>query len=285
MSDIHNRKQLSFDELWAILQENALQQKETDRMLKEMNLRQKETDKDIEEIRQILKELSLHSQETDKKFQETGTDLEEIKQILKDLSLHSQETDRRIKETDKEFQEIKQIFKDLSLQSQETDKKFQETDRRMKETDKQMKETDRKISKLGSRVGQIIEHVAAPNILDKFKEVQLFFTRLSRNHIIKDERGNLLAEIDLLLENEKSALVMEIKSLFTYADVKDHLKRMRILRDYADKHQENRIYIGAIAGAMIEERARKFALESGLYVIEQTGEQVRITAPARPAAW
>jgi hypothetical protein len=60
---------------------------------------------------------------------------------------------------------------------------------------------------------------------------------------------------------------------------------MGILRKYAHDHQDSRTYAGAIAGAILEGRAREFALERGLYVIEQAGDNVRITAPASPAAW
>jgi len=155
---------------------------------------------------------------------------------------------------------------------------FQETERRFQET-------DRKISKLGSRIGQLIEHFAASNILEKFRGQGYEFTRISRNHTIEDEQGNLLAEIDLLLENGDCAMVVEVKSLFTRSDVKEHLERLKTLRVYADKHNDTRKYAGAAAGALFNKDARAFALESGIYVIEQTGDTVRIEAPEKPAFW
>jgi hypothetical protein len=183
------------------------------------------------------------------------------------------------------FEKVWAMFQETDRKFQETDQKMQETDRMMQETTRKMQETDRQISKLGSRIGQLIEHFAASNILEKFRELGYQFTRISRNHIIKDEQGVRLAEIDLLLENGDFAMIVEVKSLFTQADVSDHLKRMRTLRIYADKHADKRKYLGAAAGALMDEKAREDALESGLYVVEQTGDTVYIKEPPKLTIW
>ena len=153
------------------------------------------------------------------------------------------------------------------------------------ETDRKFKETDRKISKLGSRLGQLIEHFAAPNILEKFRDLGYNFTRISRNHSIENEQGRFLAEIDLLLENGDCAMVVEVKSLLTRSDVNEHIKRLKTLRNYADTHNDFRKYAGAAAGALINKNAKDYALENGIYVVEQTGDSVRIEAPEKPAFW
>jgi hypothetical protein len=162
---------------------------------------------------------------------------------------------------------------------------FQDVWAMFQETDRKFQETDRKISKLGSRIGQLIEHFAASNLLEKFRELGYEFTRISRNHDIEDERGRFLAEIDLLLENGDCAMVVEVKSLLTRSDVKEHLKRLKTLRVYADKHNDTRKYAGAAAGALINKNAREYALGNGIYVVEQAGDTVRIEAPEKPSFW
>ena len=162
---------------------------------------------------------------------------------------------------------------------------FQETDRKFQETDRQMKETDRKISKLGSRIGQLIEHLAASNIMEKFRALGYNFTQVSRNHTIDNEKGQFLAEIDLLLENGDCAMVVEVKSLLTRSDVKDHKKRLETFRSYSDKRNDTRRFAGAVAAALINKDARSYALENGLYVVEQTGDTVRIEVPDKPLFW
>ena len=162
---------------------------------------------------------------------------------------------------------------------------FQETDRRFKETDLRFKETDRKISKLASRIGELIEHLAASNLLEKFRVLGYEFNHISRNHIIKNSNNQKLAEIDLLLENGDYTMLVEVKSLCGRKDVKDHLKRMKVVKDHAALHGDRRKYLGAAAAALIEDDTREYALASGLYVIEQTGDTVSISEPEQKRVW
>jgi hypothetical protein len=154
------------------------------------------------------------------------------------------------------------------------------------ETDRKFKETDRKISKLGSRIGDLIEHFAASNILEKFRELGYAFTCASRNNDYQDENGRYLAEVDIRLENGKYVMIVEVKTLLSRDDVKEHIKRMEALRKYLSKRGDTREYLGAVAAALIKDAAvRDYALQNGFYVVEQTGDNVRITAPFQVRAW
>jgi predicted AAA+ superfamily ATPase len=104
------------------------------------------------------------------------------------------------------------------------------------ETNRQMKETDRKIGALGSRLGEVIEHIMTPGLYKKFKALGYQFNHSSRNHELQDQRKQRMAEIDILLENGEYAMAVEVKTRLTAKDVKDHVKRMDILRRIADEH-------------------------------------------------
>jgi hypothetical protein len=62
---------------------------------------------------------------------------------------------------------------------------------------------------------------------------------------------------------------------------------MEILRRYADEHGDGRRHIGAIAGAIMNEQVKRCAIKSGFYVIEQSGDTVKIDAPEgfKPREW
>ncbi|MDR0597349.1 MAG: hypothetical protein LBG14_02465, partial [Treponema sp.] len=77
-------------------------------------------------------------------------------------------------ETDRKFQETERLLKE---QSQETERLLKEQAR---ETELQMKETDRKISKLGSRIGDLVEELIAPNIVEKFNKLGYVFGKVAR---------------------------------------------------------------------------------------------------------
>jgi hypothetical protein len=217
----------------------------------------------------------VHEPQRSSNFEEAWATLKEIERLILESR---QETDRRMEETNRRMEETEQLMR-------ETDRRMKETDRRMEETDRRMQETDRKISRLGSRIGDLIEHLTAANILEQFQDKGYEFTRISRNTKLKDPNNRTLAEIDILLENGDFAMVVEVKSLLTLADVKDHIKRMRTLRQYADAHRDTRKYVSSVSGALIEDSARDFALEKGIYVIEHTGETIQIKVPGKVQTW
>jgi hypothetical protein len=191
-----------------------------------------------------------------------------------------QETDRQMKETDRKIQETERIVQENALQ-------LKETDRKMKETDRKMKETDRKISSLGSRVGDLVEHLIAPNIIEKFKELGYVFGKVAPNVKYSDPCGNYIAEVDLLLENGDATLAVEVKTTLTDDDVSDHVERMEKLRQYADEHGDRRRLLGAVAGAIASAGVKTFAIRSGFFVLEQSGDTVRISVPPgfKPKEW
>jgi ElaB/YqjD/DUF883 family membrane-anchored ribosome-binding protein len=164
-----------------------------------------------------------------------------------------------------------------------------ETDRMIREmaakTDRQMEETDRKISRLGDRLGDLIEHLTASNLPEKFEEFNYKFTLISRNMKIKDDKNRILAEIDIFLENGDYAMAVEVKSLLTKTGIKEHIKRMETLRRYADARHDKRKYISSVSGALIEETAKDFALKNGIYVIEHPGETIQIAVPENIRTW
>jgi hypothetical protein len=187
------------------------------------------------------------------------------------------------------LQETDRILKETAKRQEKADSRMEETDRQMKESqrelDRRMKETDRQISRLGNRIGELIEHFAASNLLEKFEELGYEFTAISRNLVIKNKRKEHLAEIDILLEDGEYAMAVEVKSLLNKTGVEEHQDRMKTVREYADKRADKRKYIAAVAGATIEGTAREYALASGIYVIEQTGDMVRVKAPPSLTYW
>jgi hypothetical protein len=160
-----------------------------------------------------------------------------------------------------------------------------ETDRQIQENALQMKETDRKISRLGDRLGELIEHLTASNLSEKFEEFNYKFTLISRNVKIKDDANRILAEIDIRLENGDYVMAVEVKSLLTKTGVKEHIKRMETLRRYADLHHDTRKYISSVSGALIEKTAKEFALKNGIYVIEHPGAAIQVAVPEKLRTW
>jgi hypothetical protein len=189
-------------------------------------------------------------------------------------------------------------FEDVWAAMMETDKKFQETDRKrkemaektdrqMRETDRKMRETDRKIGELGNRFGELAEHLVTPNIAEKFRALNYTFTKAGPDVEFFDRNGKALTEVDVWLENGEFVMAVEVKSRPRKRDVEDHVKRMGILRAYLDERNDTRKLLGAIAGAIVSRDLRDTIIEQGFYVIEQSGDTVKIEPPTdfKPRIW
>jgi septal ring factor EnvC (AmiA/AmiB activator) len=216
-----------------------------------------------------------------------GLSSADIWAMFRETALQFKETERLFKEADRRMAETDRLIKEAALESKaeaerrmaEIDRRIAETDRQMAETDRKMAETDRKISSLGSRIGELIENLVASNLLKKFTDRGYVFTKTCPNVILTKADRSFLAEIDILLENGDTALAVEVKSKLTIKDVKEHLHRMKRLRRYADERGDRRKFLGAVAAGIIPKGVKPFAIKSGFFVIEQSGDTAVIAVP------
>ncbi|MDR1218374.1 MAG: hypothetical protein LBK73_02065 [Treponema sp.] len=199
------------------------------------------------------------------------------------------------------FEQVWATIEEIAEQHKETERFFQESkaenDRFFQEskaeTDrtitKMSRELNQAIGKLGNRFGELIEHLVSPNLLEKFNALGYAFSRINTRVKYKDiNTGKTLAEVDALLENGDFALAVEIKADPSREDVNDHVRRMEVLRAYADSHNDKRSYLGAIAGGIVGDDVKNYALKSGFYVLEQSGDTMNIAiAPEswKPKTW
>ena len=251
MKTVQTIKPVSFEAVWALIQEVGEKQKETARQL--------------EETGKFIKEFSASQRETDRKMQKT---------------------DRQMKETDRIIKEVSASQKETAQQMKETDRKMQETDRQMKETGRRIDEYNRRFGDFTNRFGEVVEYMIAPNLRDKFKELKHDFPKANSGTRVDDHKNNIHFEIDVMLENGNKAMLVEVKTKLTTEHVREHIKRLEKMRTYANLHQDKRTFLGAVAGVVMTSNVKNFALKQGLYVVEPSGETFFITSPeGDPKEW
>ena len=168
----------------------------------------------------------------------------------------------------------------------ETEKGLQELRDVHKETEAALKETQRIVGDLGNKFGDEAEYTLVPGLPEKFRQFGFDFGAISRNKKINNDKHNIHAEIDAFLENGTQAMAVEVKAKLQKADVDGHIERMEKLRGYADLYGDKREFFGALAATVVQEKARDYALENGFYVIEPSGEDVKVTKPdSDPRVW
>jgi Holliday junction resolvase-like predicted endonuclease len=185
--------------------------------------------------------------------------------------------------TDASLEEIKQIMKEVWAMWKETDRRFKETDQRFKETDKKI----RQLSELFTgQWGRLIEALVEPSTVKLFKERGIKINKSARRIEVEDETGRQVMEIDILLENDKEVVVIEVKTRAKVEDVKGLLEKLKDFKKYFPRYKDAQVY-GAIAAVNFEEESDKYAYRQGLFVLKFSGEVVKIANDIefKPKVW
>jgi len=202
-----------------------------------------------------------------------GLDFEQVWAALMEDRENLRETDRMMKENaeqhEREMKELREIQKETALQMKESKAEFNE--------------------RLGNYInlfGDFTEYIMAPKLREKFMEFGLVFPRTNRNVSVKDENNNTLLETDVMLENGDKAMMVEIKTELTVERINKHIERLEKMRKHSDLHGDKRTFLGAVAGVVVADDVREYALNQGLFLIEPAGEELNITPPnGKPKEW
>jgi len=198
---------------------------------------------------------------------------------------------RTVKKTDKKvtWDEIQAGFKELEKAQKETWAAIRETqknifglDNAKEEAWAAIRETQKNVGGLSNTLGSMVEHILTPGLPQKFKKFGYSFTRIASYSYAE----GVWAQIDGMLENGTQAMAVEVKMTLRQSDIDDHILRMEKIRKFADEHGDTRKFIGAIAAIITDETTKNYALKKGLFVIEPSGEDVKVTKPeGEPRVW
>jgi len=181
------------------------------------------------------------------------------------------------------------ILREVGKKQEETALQMKETDRMMKETDRKIKGISEQIGGLHNSMGDLIETLFAPHLGEKFDAYGYNLKRMYRRVFIYDDDNRLRSDIDILLSNTTVCMAVEVKRwLETKKDVDHHITRMQLIRQYPPAEVKGKKLLGAIVGAVVTTEAHEYAEENGLFVLELTGEDVRLLEPPKdfqPKEW
>ena len=245
------------DEIWKILKETSLSQKEADRRMKEADLR----------FQKSKEEADLRMKEMDRRFQKSK----------EEADLRMKEMDRRFQkskeEADRTTQETKRIVQETALQIKETDKQIKETDRQLKQTDKQIKQTDKQIkqtdSRWGNQWGILIEALIKGALVRLLNDWGLKVRKAVSNYM--GVYGDKAKEFDLIAADGTEIVVVETKSHLSKAKVNQFLKVMADFKKYCPEFSSLTVYAG-IACLRAKPETLSYAEGKGLFIIQVSGQ-------------
>lgn len=188
------------------------------------------------------------------------------------------------------FQDVWRMIHETSLQIKETSLQIKETERLMKEqsveTNRKIKQLSTEIGNLGNRLGSFVEAMVKPGLAELFQQRGLKVHRAMQNLEQRDDAGQLLAQVDLLVIDGDVAIAVECKSHLSVDDVNDHLNRLANFKKHWPEYAPYRL-LGAVAAMVLPEDVGHYAYRKGLYVLAQKGEQVEIRNDSKfkPKEW
>ena len=215
-----------------------------------------------------------------------ATTSEDVWRLLGELAEAQKETERQFQETDRRFQETDRLLKAqsqesdrlLKAQSQESDRRFQETDRFLKCQNQQFNE------QLGNCLDEFAEWQVRPAVVRLLQEQGIDAYEFC--HGSSAWRGDEAIDIDLLVANTTDAILVEVKSKLTQADVDEHLERLGKFKQLMPRYGDVRA-MGAVAAMVVPDEVARYAYRQGLFVLAQSGDSVVILNDAQfqPQSW
>ena len=156
-------------------------------------------------------------------------------------------------------------------------RKLAEISRQQEATDRQMKETDRRLRKaegLFTSDRDLVMESLWGDLVALLRErgVHVNHTQAGR---FRGRRNGEHFEVDILAENGREVVVVEVKTTLRPPHVKNFVSRLSEFEEWFPVHQGKRV-LGGMAYLQCDPSLRKHAERQGLFVIRATGSSASI---------
>jgi hypothetical protein len=192
------------------------------------------------------------------------------------------DTNQAIQRVTVQHEETKKTLQELSAQHEESQKSLQKAIQEyVNEGRKERKKLSKQMGTLGNRFGEIAEHMVFPAVVKRFNELGYNFNfEFEGNCKVRDKNNQIIAEIDIYLENGTTIAVVEVKTKPDLNDIDKHIQRIEKLKqNRKEKNEPSKKLMGAIAGAIFPKEVKETALQAGLYVLVQSGDTMKLEIP------
>ncbi len=190
------------------------------------------------------------------------------------------ETDERWKEAMKQSQqEADMRWKEANRESQKESQR--EFDKHKKEMERLQRETQKEIDNVAKQLGGVTESLGRFSEDGVLAAVKRLFDKrgIPLDHFYRNLTGPLngeTMETDVIGVGPKHAILIEVKLRLRQAEVKKFLeKKLPRFFEFFPNLSRPELY-GGVAGMSIDQDAERYAYKQGLFVIGQTGENLRI---------
>jgi len=220
---------------------------------------------------ELTDQLAQSRTEADRRFAELTA------QLAHEMAQSRAEADRRAVEADRRAAEV-------DRRAAEADRRASEAEARLARAEAIAAQANQAVNALSSRWGAFVENLVAPAALRLFQgqgfAVQEVYQR------VKSERGSQNLEIDILVVDDTVAVAIEVKSRLTQRNLRQFLKNLDRFKTAFPHYADYQLY-GAVAAIEMDGDVDRYAINQGLFLIQQSGESVKIsnTEGFTPRTW
>jgi len=148
------------------------------------------------------------------------------------------------------------------------------TERLVAETSRQIAKTDKLVGGISTNNGLFAEEYFY-NSLRKGEKILMGekFDKLIKSEIMEDENKKTKGELDIILINGKSLVIVEVKFRVRDKHVDKVMKKVKPFRKRFPEYQNHKVYLGLASMVFDEDMVNK-CKENGIAVIKQEGDSV-----------
>ena len=198
-----------------------------------------------------------------------------IQDILELLDKSNNRFDKRLEKERKERTEGLQAFEKLLKEYDDRlDWERRQQALRLKETGKSLKEIKKMLGNIGNNNGDVAEEFFYNGLENKMSIGIFRFDSIGKR--VKEKRGNVEDEFDIILTNSNTVVITEVKYKFHPDDVGKLLSKKIPNFKKLFPHYENFKIYGAIAALSLPDDTKNIAIEKGFFVLTQSGENIKL---------
>ncbi|MDR0568087.1 MAG: hypothetical protein LBG87_02645 [Spirochaetaceae bacterium] len=296
-------KPLDFPIVWAALMETRSNVDRMSDRFDSMIESVKDLSKGIKDLTAEGKQTTANVNALTKRVDETTANVNALGERVDETTANVNALTERVDETTASVKALGERVDETTANVNALTKRVDETTASVKAVSEKVDRTTENVNALTERVnsvtknvgglnqsmGDLIETLFAPCLGEKFNAYHYDLKRIFHRVLIYDDSNRLRSDIDILLSNTTVCMAVEVKRWLEKTDQVDQfIKRMSLIRQYPPAEVKGKKLLGAIVGAVVMPEIREYAELNGFFVLELTGENVRLLEPPegfQPKEW
>ncbi|MDR0731325.1 MAG: hypothetical protein LBF63_06615 [Treponema sp.] len=236
---------------------------------------------------QVQAEIAEQQKKTDRQLDKNAREIEGLKKTVDNLTINVENVSKTVDRVTANVEGLSRSNESLSKTVDRVTANVEGLSRSNESLSKTVDRVTANVGGLNRSLGELIETLIAARLWEKFPDYNL--KRAYQRVPIFDEHNRIMTDIDILLSNTSLVMAVEVKrELDRMKDVDEHLERMERIRKYPPAEVACKKILGAMAGGVVDADVQRHACESGFFVLELTGESVRLVPPPEgfvPRQW